>query len=501
LASSLCQWVVMAPHCGPGGEFLMLHISSDREVMCYAGWARTPYHLSSSSLTAFGPAAAVVPGALRGAEAASSSAGKLPWFRLFEAALAAADGHKCTEYMASEYRKVVQRGHATALEAVFGTAHAPSAGDLLRAPALRETLAAIATRGADDFYHGGIAARLLAGAARDGAALSEQDLTAMSAEVRHVGGQPRGDLDVYVTPWPSQAPIVLDLLSAVDVAAPPTSTVFAEAVAALTEQRLTERCTVGLPGTAVSMAADEDRAAAVVVHSLSGTQFGSGWVPEGTGVAFSNRVGTALANRPDLPGAHPQPGAPLPHTLSAAHVRTADGRDLTMATPGGDRQIQWLAQAVQGVGLGLHANELVGMPRWFVCPEGESVWCPRRHRIPLVRLRRGGHRVAGDEPLRRLPGPASPLHRRKPARGRAERRKVAHCQRCEGGRGSGRDAIPANREEGVSMTPRTVTTGAGVHGFAGSPILVGSPAGRGRADGLEPNMQVAGYTHPRQQCP
>jgi gamma-glutamyltranspeptidase len=376
LASSLCQWVVMAPHCGPGGEFLMLYISSDGEVTCYAGWARTPYHLNCSSLTASGPAAAVVPAALRGVEAASSSAGRLPWVRLFEAALAAADGHRCTEYMAGEYRKVVQRGHTTALEAVFGTAHAPSAGDLLRAPALRETLATIAARGADDFYHGDIAARLLAGVARDGAALSKRDLIAMNAEVCHVGGWSRGDLEVYVTPWPSQAPIVLDLLSAVDVATPPTSTSFAEAVAPLTEKRLTERCTVGLPGTAVSVAADAGGAAAVVVHSLSGTQFGSGWVPEGTGVAFSNRMGTACSNRPDLPGAHPQPGAPLPHTLSAAHVRTADGRAFTMATPGGDRQIQWLAQAVQGVGLGLHANELVRMPRWFVCPEGDRFGVP-----------------------------------------------------------------------------------------------------------------------------
>jgi gamma-glutamyltranspeptidase len=278
--------------------------------------------------------------------------------------------------MAGEYWTVVQRGHAAALEAVFGTTHPPSAGGLLRAPALRETLAAIATRGADDFYHGDIATRLLAGAARDGAALSGRDLKAVSAEVRHVGGRSRGDLEIYVTPTPSQAPIVLDLLSAVDTAAPPTSTAFAEAVAAVTENRLIERCTVGLPGTAVSVAADEGGAVAVVVHSLSGTQFGSGWVPEDTGVAFSNRVGTALSHRPDLPGAHPRPGAPLPHTLSAAHVRTADGRAFTMATPGGDRQIQWLAQALQGVGLGLHATELVGMPRWFVCPEGDRFGVP-----------------------------------------------------------------------------------------------------------------------------
>ena len=111
------------------------------------------------------------------------------------------------------------------------------------------------------------------------------------------------------------------------------------------------------------------------MHSLAGTQFGSAWVAGETGIAFGNRVGTALSTRADLPAANPRPGEVLPHTLSAAFVRQ-DGRSMTVATPGGDRQVQWLAQAIQRFRRGATAREIADGPRWFVCPEGDRFGVP-----------------------------------------------------------------------------------------------------------------------------
>jgi gamma-glutamyltranspeptidase len=94
-----------------------------------------------------------------------------------------------------------------------------------------------------------------------------------------------------------------------------------------------------------------------------------------TGIAFGNRVGTALSTRSDLPAANPRPGAVLPHTLSAAFARVGE-RTITVATPGGDRQVQWLAQALQRFRQGRTIAAIANGPRWFVCPEGDRFGVP-----------------------------------------------------------------------------------------------------------------------------
>ena len=67
----------------------------------------------------------------------------------------------------------------------------------------------------------------------------------------------------------------------------------------------------------------------------------------------------------------------LPHTLSAAHVRRRDGSGwMTLATPGGDRQVQWLAQAIQRFRLGAATADIAAGPRWFVCPTGDRFGVP-----------------------------------------------------------------------------------------------------------------------------
>ncbi|MCY4425207.1 MAG: gamma-glutamyltransferase [Acidimicrobiaceae bacterium] len=402
LAAAFTQWVVNAPQSGPGGEMVALVAGGgDRDgeaVQVYGGWSRSPlappamagrdsYTSANGGSGAdrqwpptSGPHNAVVPGSLRGAEAAWRAHGRLDWGELFSGAGAAAAGHVVTARMADVYQRVQDRGHTEALQRMLGAGTAPGQGTTIRTPDLAATLETVAQRGPDAFYRGELADRLVAAAAEDGAALTHDDLHAVQAAVEPAWRFELDDIVVWVTPAPSQAAITAALLAAAPSGADPASRQYAEATAPLTEEQLTEFCRRGpaLPaGTAVATALDPRGLSATVVHSLAGVQFGTGWVADGTGVAFSNRVGTALSDRPDLPGCHRRGGAVLPHTLSAAHVRRRDGSGwMTLATPGGDRQVQWLAQAVQRFRRGAPTADIAAGPRWFVCPTGDRFGVP-----------------------------------------------------------------------------------------------------------------------------
>ena len=306
--------------------------------------------------------------------------GRLDWASLFSGALEAAAGHTVTGPMAEVFERVESRGHTDALRRVLGCDGAPRRGDTIALPDLARTLASVAERGADAFYVGPLADRLVAAASREGAALSHDDLAAVEASVEPAARFEFDDIVVWVPGAPSQAPITGELLAATPADGDPALRRFAEVVAPRTEQQLTRFCAQGPSrpaGTAVATAVDRRGVSATVVHSLAGVQFGTGWVADGTGVAFSNRVGTALSERPDLPGCNPRPGAVLPHTLSAAHVRRRRGPGwMTVATPGGDRQVQWLAQAVQRFRLRRSVTEIAAGPRWFVCPSGDRFGVP-----------------------------------------------------------------------------------------------------------------------------
>ena len=394
LAAAFTQWVVNAPQCGPGGEMVALVAAGAGSVEVYGGWSRVPLAADDGTASdetgggadgagwppTSGPANAVVPGSLRGAEAVWRARGRLDWSDLFAGALIAAAGHTVTPRMAEVYRLVESRGHSDALRRILGDGRAPGAEATARMPRLAATLEAVAANGPDAFYRGELADRLVAAAEREGAPLRHEDLAAVEAAVEPAQRFDLDDIVVWVPGGPSQAPITPALLAAAPPGADPASRGFAEAVAPLAERRLTEFCARGPArpaGTAVAAAVDRGGLSATVVHSLAGVQFGTGWVAGDTGVAFSNRVGTALSDRPDLPGCNPRPGAVLPHTLSAAHVRHRRGTGwITLATPGGDRQVQWLAQAIQRFRQGSGAADIAAGPRWFVCPAGDRFGVP-----------------------------------------------------------------------------------------------------------------------------
>ena len=376
LAAAFAQWVVNGPLCGPGGDLFVLYAPADGQpATVFGGWSRTPLGFPvEGPVESSGPRGAVVPGSLAGAAASFAGAARLPWADLFESALRLAGGHVVTEWMARSYQLVHDRGHGAALAAFLDQDTVPRAGDTVSCTRFGRTLRAIAEGGADEFYRGALGERVVAASGADGGYLTQDDLAAMSADVGPARVHDLGDIAVIVPPAPSQAGIVPRLMAAAAPDLAPGSTAYAEATAPIAERELTDRCIVGVPGTAASVAADGTGLAAVV-HSLAGVQFGTGWVAGDTGIALGNRAGTALTTRPDLPAARPVPGAQLPHTLSAAIFRTGE-RTALVATPGGDRQVQWLAQAGQRFRRGEPLADVATGPRWFVCPEGDRFGVP-----------------------------------------------------------------------------------------------------------------------------
>lgn len=376
LAMAFCQWVVNAPLCGPGGDLFILHVR-DGVPTVYGGWSSVPMAFPAGAPVPYaGVGSAVVPGALPAAYAAWQGGGRLPWADLAEGALVASRGHAVTPWMASSYASVENRGHGAALRAVLDQTQVPVTGDWISSSRLGSSLRLIAEGGPDVLHGGGVLAdRVLSAARVAGAFLTADDLAHVRPDVGPAEVVELDGLTVAYPGAPSQSGITAELLAGVDRNVPVEDREFAQALARATEDALVRRCVVGLPGTATSVAATGDEAA-IVVHSLAGVQFGSGWVAGDTGIALGNRVGTALTERPDLPAANPRPGQSPPHTLSAAWLRAGD-RQMLIATPGGDRQVQWLAQAAQRFRQGHAADQIVTAPRWFVCPEGDRFGVPQ----------------------------------------------------------------------------------------------------------------------------
>jgi gamma-glutamyltranspeptidase len=379
LSAAFAQWVVSGPLCGPGGELVVLLVHDaadpDSEITVFGGWSRTPLGFPvDGPVRSDGPTGAVVPGGVAGAAAASSAAGSLKWTDLFASARHYAEGHVVTPWMHRSYQGVVDKGHGEALRGFLDQPEVPRPGDEVSCSRLGKTLSRLAECGAEDFYRGELADTLLAASRDAGGYLSAADLDAVTAEVCPAPRHTVGDLTVAVTSPPSQAGIVPELLAAADPDADPTGAPYAEQVAPVVERELVSRCIAGVPGTAATVAHD-GVAMAAVVHSLAGVQFGTGWVAGDTGIALSNRVGTSLSTRSDLPAANPKPGAMLAHTLSAAVFRRGT-RAAIVATPGGDRQVQWLAQAGQRFRRGAGIDEMATGPRWFVCPVGDRFGVP-----------------------------------------------------------------------------------------------------------------------------
>jgi gamma-glutamyltranspeptidase/glutathione hydrolase len=130
------------------------------------------------------------PGTLRLMEAAHEQYGVLPWPRLLQPAIElAGDGFEVTPRLALSIRTAADRlrTYAAARDYFFPDGEPLSAGDVLRNPALAETLRLIAEEGSEPFYSGPIADDIVAavqGAADNPGRLAAEDLAGYAVIAR-----------------------------------------------------------------------------------------------------------------------------------------------------------------------------------------------------------------------------------------------------------------------------------------------------------------------------
>ncbi|KAF0280112.1 gamma-glutamyltransferase [Spiribacter aquaticus] len=173
-----------------GGAFLLHYDGATTDVQAYDGRETAPAAIESDHfLTETGAPmdfldavpggqSVGVPGTLRMLELAHAEHGELPWGSLFQPAIRLAEaGFEVTPRLAGMLRIDLPLAAFEPMAGYFFPDGAPvSAGMTLTNPALAETLAAIADRGADVFYEGAIADAIVTTVQAHGGKLTRQDM-------------------------------------------------------------------------------------------------------------------------------------------------------------------------------------------------------------------------------------------------------------------------------------------------------------------------------------
>ncbi len=440
--ATLC---VIEPHMtGIGGDCFCLVAEPGKPVWGYNGCGRAgasaaPEPLRAQGLSEIGTSihAVTVPGAVEAWEQILKAHGRFGLDRALTRAIHYAEnGFPVTQRVAWDWAQRVGKLAAdpgATRHYLFG-GQAPREGDVIRFPALAQTLKTIAAQGARAFYEGEIAADMVSTLAARGSFLGAEDFASHRGEVvTPISTNYRG-LDLTEIPPNGQgltALVMLNILENFDLAAldpvgPERFHLVLEAARlgfAVRDSHIAEpsfmRVTVadlldkgfarklaGLidmnkrvalpsaptPGsdTVYLTVVDRDRMAVSFINSLY-SQFGVGLCTEKTGVMLTNRGScfTLAAGHPNEFGAGKRPM----HTIIPA-LAMRDGRcDMSFGVMGGSYQPMGHVQIVTNMlDYGMDVQQAIDGPRFFF--EGEQSVI--EHGTPAATiegLRRRGHDV------------------------------------------------------------------------------------------------------------
>lgn len=436
--------------CGPGGDlFCLYYDAATRRIHYLCGAGRSGSRASLEELTrrklrevpTLGPGAVSVPGCVKAWEMLLERFGTRPLDELLAPAIHYAEAGFPTTQLVSqavaERRSAIKDAEWRRIFAPGGRVPAP--GELLKQPDLAQTFRALGKEGPDLFYRGKIAQAIARRLEAQGFVTAD-DLAAHAGE----WGEPiaidyRG-FRVWETPLPTQglaALLALNLLEGfnlarlefhsaehlhllvemvklayadrdrwiADPAQPrvPVEGLLSKAYAARRRKAFNpKKAQTFSPGnpagdTTGFVIADGRGSMISVIQSLFAS-FGSGVVPEGTGVILHNR-GSYFNTDP----AHPNcfgPGKRPFHTLIASIVTRGDRPVLGFATMGADGQAQFHAQVLTNVlDFGMEIQEAIERPRFLMGrfkPTEPSSTLKVEGRVgssTIAGLRRRGHRV------------------------------------------------------------------------------------------------------------
>ncbi|HJQ62568.1 MAG TPA: gamma-glutamyltransferase [Burkholderiales bacterium] len=440
IAVAAAEGVLLPMKCGLGGDaFVLLHDARKNETVAFNGSgvagarADAEYYRSRGykSMPLEGVHSASVPGAVSVYEALWKRYGTMDWAQLWEPAIRLAEeGVAITEYISN---RIADKAEALAqfpysAAQFLPKGRAPLPGERWSAPDLAKTLRAVAKGGADAFYRGEIAEKLVAFLKKEGGPFEPDDFAQQQAVVYAPISTDYRGLTVYETAPPSQGFLVLEqlnILEGFDLSR--LSPLSGERIHLLLEAKklafadrnryagdpafvkwpLAEL--ISKPHAAKRRAEIDPKAArwpagAVVpehggdtsyfavadgagnalsfIHSLS-NPFGSCVVAGETGVTLNNRAGRGFSIDPEHPNVI-APGRRTMHTLNAYMVHRGGKPWLVGGTPGGDQQTQWNTQVISNVvDHGMSLQDAIDAPRFHSFPGTDPASLGKK---PVVKL-------------------------------------------------------------------------------------------------------------------
>ena len=375
VAAALAETVLLPSKCGLGGDLIAIATragSAVPDALLAIGGA--PAGLAdvatSGRWSDTGPVSVGPPGAPAGYLALAALANH-PLDRLADAAI----------HFASHGFPWAAVNHRLTLASLAllrrwnpgGTAYLPgdepiAAGELVRLPGLAAALTSFVER-REGFLAGPVGDAIVATVSAHAGVLTRDDLLATRAEWTRCDEVRVLDRTVWATPAPTHGPTLLaavrDAAVGDDLAAQYRRVLSAISVG---------RDTLADPsGTSIVSAADREGNCAVVVHSNSYPRYGSGLVAGEFDLVLANRAGRGFHPDPGHPN-YPVAGRRPATTLHAWMTATDDGRALLGGTPGGDNQVPWNTQLLQGIIDGeSEPGVLVTAPRWEWLPSDDGV--------------------------------------------------------------------------------------------------------------------------------
>jgi gamma-glutamyltranspeptidase/glutathione hydrolase len=380
------------------------------------------------SLTEAGYLAPGVPGTVRGLELAHRKFGKLPWKEVVAPSVTLAEGFAVSANLASSLNREV-RGPMARFPASVAAFGKPGGGDwvggdrLVQAD-LARTLRAIADGGAEAFYKGWIADRIVEDMQRNGGLIAKRDLAAYKAKERAPIRGRYKDFEIVSMPPPSSGGValveMLNIIEPFDVKAkglltPPalhlqieamrrayldrarhlgdpdfvkvpvgrlTSKKYAKSVrSSISPEKASSSVELGKDILTAPAAEpdetthfsviDRDGLAVASTYTLEGS-YGSHVVVKGAGFLLNNEMGdfnrkpgeTTVSGEIGTPANLIEPGKTMLSSMTPTMV-TKDGKlILVTGSPGGRTIINTVSTIVLGiVEYGLTGREAVDLPR------------------------------------------------------------------------------------------------------------------------------------------
>ena len=464
IAANAVLTAVYPASCGIGGDAFWIVHDPRTGTVSYNGSGRTPgaaslEHLPGGIVPQRGALSVTVPGAVRSWEDVGRAHGTRGLDELLAPAERyAREGFAVTDVVADycAANEALLRADAEAAR-IFLARGVPRPGDVLRNPDLADTLAAIRRGGADAFYQGPVAERILRTLNRLGNRMTGADLaTHRTAPTVPLRLPWRGGELLAHAPNSQGACMLLAMgMLAADGGAgePLWNHLAVEAMKraiAIRDERFgdpdfgasgIEReleparlralragidparasgLALALDGgdTVYLCAVDEDGMAVSLIESLY-MNFGSGVVAEGTGVVLHNR-GAYFSTGAGHPNAYAAAKRPL-HTLSPAMFLRDGKPEVVFGSMGGDSQPQIQVQLLHNLfERGLDVQRALDEPRWVYgrpaiagrpdIGAADTVVVESRLAPDVVAgLERRGHRVAALGPYDNAMGHANAI--------------------------------------------------------------------------------------------